>query len=235
MGDEKMLRKIRALLAQAEDPATTPEEAETFSAKAQELMVRYSIDHALIEATKPGTRETPVLRKFATEQGYTKPKMYLLAGIAGAFPTHVVRNQSGDRVVTVDIIGYPSDLDLIDTLYTSLLLQASHALSRQARSDRSFRTSFWYGFAQRAGQRAAEVYQRVHREAVEAEASTALVLVSRTEDVAAAVRDQYANQRLGKVSSPSVRSRQGFESGREAANRADLGGTRFSGGRKALA
>lgn len=232
MSDESMLRKIRALLAQAEDPAATPQEAEVFSAKAQELMIRYSIDHALIEASKPGTRETPVLRSFTYEQGYGKPKMFLLAGIAGAFPTKVIRTQRGG-VVCIEIVGFPSDLALIDTLYTSLMLQATSALSREARSDRSFRTSFWYGFASRASQRAQETYKRVTEQVVR-EPGTALVLVERRSEVQDFVADHYAGSRFGKVAAGQARSRAGYSSGTKAANRADMGASRVTGGRQAV-
>ena len=234
MSNENLLRKIRALLTQAEDPAATPAEAEAFSAKAQEMMVRYSIDQALVDAEKPGTRETPVLRVFPMEEGYTKPKMYLLAGIAGAFSTNVVRHESGGTA-TLHIIGFQSDLNLIDTLYTSLLLQGMRALNRERRSDRSFRTSFWYGFAQRASQRAEDTHKRVTEEVTNHEAGTALVLVERKSEVAEFAADHYRGRRLGKVAGPQVRDHSGYARGTEAANRADLGGARISGGHKALA
>ena len=40
--------KVRKLLAKAEDPAATDEEAQSFTAKAQEMMTKYSIDLAMI-------------------------------------------------------------------------------------------------------------------------------------------------------------------------------------------
>lgn len=234
MSESSTMRRIRALLAQAEDPAATPAEAEAFSAKAHEMMVRYSIDHAMIEATKPGTRETPIVRSFPAEQGYGKPKMFLLAGIAKAFATNVVRRQKGD-VITVEIIGFESDLDFIDTLYTSLLLQGTSALAKQPRSDRSFRTSFWYGFANRTAARAEDTFKRVEREAVETEAGTALVLANRADDVSSAAAEHYAGRRMRAYSGGKVTSRAGRDAGVEAANRADLGRTRVGGGHRALA
>lgn len=233
MSDESTLRRIRALLAQAEDPAATPAEAEAFSAKAHELMVRYSIDHAMVAASKPGTRETPIVRRFAAEQGYGKPKMFLLAGIAQAFPTHVVRVRNGQEVV-IEIVGFASDLDLIDTLYTSLLLQGTSALSRQPRSDRAFRTSFWYGFSNRVALRAKDTFKRVEREAEETQVGTALVLANRKDDVNSAAAAHYAGQRLGTYSTGKATSRAGRDAGVEAANRADLGRTRVGGGHRAL-
>lgn len=52
VSDPKMLGKIRGLLAKAES-TQFPAEAEAFSAKAQDLMTRYAIDHALLESDNP--------------------------------------------------------------------------------------------------------------------------------------------------------------------------------------
>src|SRR5260370_6696469 len=57
-GDERMLARIRALLAKAES-TEFPDEAEALSARAQELMARHSIDRALVDArsARPGEPE----------------------------------------------------------------------------------------------------------------------------------------------------------------------------------
>ncbi|MEI2714004.1 MAG: DUF2786 domain-containing protein [Nocardioides sp.] len=54
MSDDNRLARIRKLLAQAEDPACTPAEAEAFTAKAADLMARYGIDEALLAQSDPG-------------------------------------------------------------------------------------------------------------------------------------------------------------------------------------
>src|SRR5438045_2689314 len=46
--DDRMLAKVRALLAKAESTEFT-DEADALTAKAQELMTRYSIDRALVD------------------------------------------------------------------------------------------------------------------------------------------------------------------------------------------
>ena len=52
MENDKWLIRIRALLAQAEDPAATPAEAETFLAKATKLIAKLGIDTAMLAATE---------------------------------------------------------------------------------------------------------------------------------------------------------------------------------------
>src|SRR5664280_2980372 len=54
--DERVLSRIRALLAKAES-STFPAEAETFTAGAQALMARHSIDHALLAALDQSSSE----------------------------------------------------------------------------------------------------------------------------------------------------------------------------------
>lgn len=55
--DERILGKVRALLAKAES-TEFPEEAEALSARAQELMAKYRIDHALL-AARSGKKDEP--------------------------------------------------------------------------------------------------------------------------------------------------------------------------------
>ena len=59
--DTRILGKIRALLAKAES-TEFPEEAEALSARAQELMAKHSIDHALL-AAQSGNRDKPAGRR----------------------------------------------------------------------------------------------------------------------------------------------------------------------------
>lgn len=50
---EKMLGRIRGLLAKAEDQAATVQEAEAYFVKAAELMARYGVDRAMLAADDP--------------------------------------------------------------------------------------------------------------------------------------------------------------------------------------
>jgi len=71
---EDQLARIRKLLAQAEDRAATPAEAEAFNAKAAELMARYGVDAALLAASDPGREvvgdlTVELLAPYAYEKG----------------------------------------------------------------------------------------------------------------------------------------------------------------------
>ena len=224
---DKILTRVRALLAKAEDPAATPAEAEAFSAKAEELIAKYAVDVALLEASS-NTKGKPAMRRYPVPEPYGKPKGSLLAGICETHSCRVIRERKASGTEYV-VIGFPSDLDLVELLYTSLLLQGTNALLHQYRSDRSFRTSYWYGFAGRAAERLRESARRVTQEAG---TSTALVLRDRMADVDDMFTEEFP--RVRKAARGRVTSRAGVDAGVNAANRADLGGKRFSGARQAI-
>ena len=52
---DKLLDRVRKLLAKAEDESVTPPEAQALTAKAAELMARYGIDRAMLAAARPET------------------------------------------------------------------------------------------------------------------------------------------------------------------------------------
>jgi hypothetical protein len=76
MTDDKMLDKVRKLLAKAER-AGTEHEAEAFTAKAQELILRYAIDEAMLQRKGEKQSEQIVARTVYVE-GYAKAKLLLL-------------------------------------------------------------------------------------------------------------------------------------------------------------
>lgn len=229
---EKILNRVRALLTQAEDKAVTPQEAEAFSRKAEELIAKYSVDIALLEAKTD--KGKPGQRKIKVANPYAKPKVVLLNGITLAHSCKAIWHSSQGYVT---VVGYESDLEVVEMLYASLLLQATNASLKAEtpvwENTRSFRTSFWYGFASRASHRLEEMKAKAEREAVEnSTAGTALVLRDRQADVDQAFREAFPSTR--KASGGRVGSGSGFGAGRSAANRADLGGQRLAGARGAL-
>ncbi len=157
--DERMLSRIRALLAKAESTEFA-EEAEALSARAQELMAKYSIDHALL-AAETGQAEMPGGRRIAVDNPYEAPKATLLQIVAQANRCRVVWSKD---LGLVTVIGFPADLDAVELLFTSLLVQANTAMLRSGgkrdgagRSrTRAFRQSFLLSYAVRIGERLSE-------------------------------------------------------------------------------
>ena len=150
--DTRILGKIRALLAKAES-TEFPEEAEALSARAQELMAKHSIDHALL-AVQSGNRDKPAGRRLPVDNPYESPKATLLHAVAQANRCRSVW-QKALGISTV--IGFPSDLDAVELLFTSLLVQANTAMLREGTKrdaygrsrTRAFRQSFLVAYALR--------------------------------------------------------------------------------------
>ena len=172
--DERLLGKIRALLAKAESTEFA-EEAEALSARAQELMAKYSIDHALL-AAESGRKEEPGGRRIAVDNPYEAPKASLLQTVAQANRCRVVWSK---ELGLVTVIGFPADLDAVELLFTSLLVQANSAMLRAGTKQdaygrsrtRAFRQSFLVSYAIRIGERLSEASGHAEQQAVAEQAA----------------------------------------------------------------
>ncbi|WP_329133119.1 DUF2786 domain-containing protein [Streptomyces sp. NBC_01476] len=144
--ESKALGRIRALLAKAESTGF-PEEAEALSAKAQHLMARHSIDEALVAG---GSAGGPGARRIGVDRPYEGAKALLLDAVAEANRCQSV--WSADFGFST-VVGHATDLDAVELLYTSLLVQADRALHRGASRSRDFRESFLIAYAARIRER----------------------------------------------------------------------------------
>jgi hypothetical protein len=228
--DERILGKIRALLAKAESTEFT-EEAEALSARAQQLMAKYSIDHALL-AAQAGRKDEPASRRLPVDNPYEGPKTQLLTEVAKANRCRAVWYKSLGMSA---VIGFPADLDAVELLFTSLLVQANAAMLRAgAKRDRygrsrtrAFRQSFLVSYAIRIGERLAGATEDAERQvAAEAPGRNLLpVLAARHQAVDDAVDEMFGDDvtyhRTGRVSDS-----EGWYSGRAAADTAALHGHR---------
>jgi len=239
--DERMLSRIRALLAKAE-ATEYAEEAEALSARAQELMAKYSIDQALL-AAESGRKDAPAGRRIAVDNPYEAPKTSLLQAVATANRCRVVWSK---EVGLATVVGFEPDLDAVELLFTSLLVQASaamlHAGSRQdayGRSrTRSFRQSFLVSYAIRIGERLSQATEHATEEAAAEQetpagavagagsatsAGVALVpfLAARRQAVDDAVDEMFGGT-LRRGRSVRATDAEGWASGRAAADLANL-------------
>jgi hypothetical protein len=224
--DERVLGRIRALLAKAES-TTFPAEAETFTAGAQSLMARHSIDRALLAALDQSSSEDPTGRRIGIDNPYDSSKAMLLGAVAEANRCRTVWSRD---LGFSTAIGFPADLDAVELLFTSLLVQATTAMLRAGtRTDgygrsrtRSFRQSFLTAYAQRIGQRLAEVTETATTEAATETAGPNLlpVLAVRNEAVDGAVAAMFPALTHHAVG--SVTNREGWFSGLSAADQAAL-------------
>jgi hypothetical protein len=154
--DEKVLGRVRALLAKAE-ATEYPQEADALSAKAQELMSRYSLHEALADHDR-SRAPAAAARRIWIDSPYAGAKAVLTQAVATANRCRAVW---AEDLGFLTVIGSETDLNLVELLATSLLVQANRAMlaaGRQAGGGgtartRSFRQSFLIAYATRIGER----------------------------------------------------------------------------------
>ncbi|MFI6275962.1 DUF2786 domain-containing protein [Streptomyces sp. NPDC050988] len=230
------LAKIRALLAKAEDPAATPDEAQMFFAKAAELMAKYGIERAMLADSDP-RHDKPGDRVIVVEGNYANDRIILLGYVTDALNCHgITKDQSRGRT-EVHLFGYESDLDRVELLFTSLLLQMFNGMrqGRPAFGEKliTYRKSWIAGFVVTIHERLQEIEARARQEAPAAASgrSAELVVADRKAVVLAQFDAAYPNARTnGRKTS---RAGTGVAAGKAAGRRADLGQTRV-GGRRAI-
>jgi hypothetical protein len=233
--EAKVLDRVRALLAKAES-TTFEDEATALTAKATELMARHAIDRAALH--RPGGGR-PAARRVLVEDPYVSAKAQLLAAVAGAHRCRVVLTEARKATVAT-VFGYADDLDVVEVLFTSLLVQATSAMLAAGRPpapagqrSRGFRHAFLLAYATRVGGRLAEVTAQVVDDAVAHDESGSLlpVLAARADEVDAAVDAAVPNLARRRVSASDGR---GWRAGAAAGDRADLGQRRVGATRGSL-
>ena len=171
--DERILTRVRALLAKAES-TTFDAEAETFTAGAQALMARHSIDAAMLatgNASGPAAG-APVGRRIGIDRPYEAPKVLLLDVVGSA---NRCRSIWSKEFGFVTLVGFEPDIDAAETIFTSLLVQADLALQTQGTRStrfgqsrtRAFRQSFLMSYAHRIGERLREATEEETEAAVD--------------------------------------------------------------------
>lgn len=236
-----VLTRVRKILAKAEDPAATPEEAETYTTKAAELIAAYGIDRALLAEQVP---ESDVVgdRVVTVDPPYALDKAGLLSTVAAALRCSAVRREQhlpdrSGRVakeISVHLFGYDSDLLRVEVLYTSLLLQATSQMMRAPappwESTPAFRRSWLAGFTAAVRSRLREAEASAAEAAPPRERgarSVDLVLLDRTRAAEAAMNSTYPDLQTARRRELSG---SGAGSGYRAGQRADLGGARVGRG-----
>lgn len=238
---DPILAKVRKLLAKAEDPAATAAEAETYTAKAAQLIADYGIDRAMLAAGDP-SRDPVGDRIVVLRPPYAVDKAELLDTVAQRLRCQAVhrREHTADgKELSVHLFGHASDLERTDLLFTSLLLQATTELGRvptpPRESKAAFRRSWLAGYRVAIGDRLRAAEERAAREAAPrfraSGREASLVLADRSAEVDVALREEYPHLRTAR---PRQLSGSGARDGWSAGQRADLGGERLGEGRRGI-
>lgn len=238
---ESIQRKIAGLLAKAER-AGSPEEAEAFAAKAEQMMVKYAIDAAMLGATTAADKV--IVRSVEIKGTYSLAATMGLNGISEALGScrYWISGKAAQSH-TGHLAGFSTDVDMTIMLWNSLSIQAATAMAQWAKNggiDKGMtafekfneRRTFLSGFWVRASSRAAAAFKAAVADAeVEYSGGAALALVDRASQVDAVVpqgmRTQKSRTKSGSYGAAMA--------GAAAAERADLGQKRMAGNRSAIA
>lgn len=139
-----MLARIQAVLNKAEG-TDNPSEREAYLEKAEQLMQKYSIDAAMLAEAKRiagGVRETPekVIFEFMPANDKLGTQWYnLIIAVAEHYDCQFFGWTHGSGYM----VGFPSNIELVQMVYTSLRLQALQKLDPKPNKRKSFDENVW--------------------------------------------------------------------------------------------
>lgn len=221
-GEPKHHATIRALLAKAES-TPYPAEAEAFSAKAQELMIRHAVDEAVLAAGDgPDLPSAVRAQRIAVEQPFGAEKVQLLAVVAELNGVEVMWD---DEWALATLVGFAGDLDLVEALFASLLVQAMRAMDQAVaeashRRAPAFRRAFLLAYGSRIGQRLEATRLQVGREALAQHGAALVPVLAERRDAVRRVAEQLFPD-SGPMRTRMVDA-EGWDAGRRAAAAATL-------------
>lgn len=224
-------RRVRALLSRANHDGTPRAEAESALALAYRLMVKYDLDERELahHQTIGRHRSSDAIasRTYRTTGPYRVRRNEIRSRIADALSCAVLRDfiaGDSDTVVTV-IYGTTADLDAVEVIYEAAELLALRTIPW---GDRSFRTSWYQGFAVGVWKKLMQERRKVERTT----AGAALVLAERQDRALHTMK----LERPGIRTEPDERITwaDAYEGGRTAGERISTGRRDVSGGSKAL-
>lgn len=129
---DAMMRKVAALLANADDPATPPAAAETYRAKADALMFKYKIDALTVPSVAGIARPVPVWRDlYICRAGSEWRNFYYWLALAVVnrntdlrHATEYERNEEdGHLWLVLRVVGYESDVAYAQLLITTAVAE----------------------------------------------------------------------------------------------------------------
>lgn len=239
--------KIVALQAKANDEACTGPEREALLEKINELMVKFAIDDALLDAAATAAHapadkivyekfECPGLKTYRWEFLYLGCEIAKAFKVKGLYVTYYDDKFKKDQ--KLGLVGYSKDVEKVVFLWQALVTQSMLFLNDHVAQDMSkqkwtlytgmqkytYRRSFYTHFSKRVGERLTALYRK------EAEThsgeSQALVLVDRQRMVDGWIDE---NLKLSQMKARTI-SHAAAAGGTAAANRANIGQGAFKGG-----
>ncbi len=235
--DASQIERIRGLLKKAE-ATQFAEEAEIYTAKAIELMAKYSVSQAMLRMEENSGPAPIVVDTFRLAKTYETQQSALLNGIANVLHCKaVVRevDEGEQRVNEYLLYGTRDHITRVRMLHSSLVLQMLSAVKHEhpgwghTKSQVTvYRRSWLRGFAARVLERLGDTEKRE----VDQVPGVGLVLATDAERAEAMVKDLHPKLKYTQSLVQNHHSAERY--GRAAGDRADIGGAKLGYGRKAI-
>jgi hypothetical protein len=217
------VEKVRKLLAKAEG-ASTQEEADAFFAKAQDLITKWEIDSLEFRELNTGPTEWHIVsREYEVSSYSPKHDAFVINCVARGmgmygYQTPYVRGWSKGSAV---VFGTEEDFERFEMMLTSIQLQLTRAMRQgenkawNRNQQRTYRLGFKMGYGQRIEERLLMARSKA--------TGTSLVLAGKEDAIERALPDDLVGTSIRGSSSAR-------EAGVNAANSADIGHGRVTGG-----
>ena len=224
--DPSLVNKVRKLLAMAER-SPNPNEADAFSRKAAELIAAHRIDSQRLRSE--ANDDLAVIEVPLGRGAYVRGRLALLQVIGEGQGCRIVF-EVRDIGTVAFVAGFRSDLDTTLLLFNSLHTQASSRMTSERRATaaatQQWRRSFLFGYADQIRLMLSKIADQAQHHVHPSNAALP-ALRARTRRV-----DEFSRAQFGRVLAArqaKAATTTGWEAGRRAAQRADLGRRRVSG------
>lgn len=199
---QDIAEKVALLLAKAEG-TDNPLEAEAYTRKAEELMLKHGIDEAMAAAKRPGAKnvEPIIIERIRVRGQFRMAWSGYGACVAPAFNIKSYKSVVGKNEEDIWLVGHQRDVKQAVTLVRSLLIQAPHALDHWWRTEGAelhpayntmnqylAKREFYFAFGSGVRSRLSEIRNHVVQESGP---GTELVLVDRSKIV-----DNWVNENM---------------------------------------
>lgn len=246
--------RIQALLAKAES-TNSEEERASILEKVDDLMAKWGIDRAMIEARRIADGAKPQLGHLIltfegmagqTRKNYLEAAWRVAMGLGNLRGHRMYKTRNADNLY---LFGFESDLEAFSMLWSSLQTQIIISTTQWWKSEvmrdqgcagfpasvrSQMKRDYILGYSRTLYNRLTAIReQNESKSSSDTGGSSALVLVDRKTIVDRAYEEQNPNLRSGKVSRRRIGAGS-FEAGRRDGARADIGQKRFSGGNNAI-
>lgn len=228
---DRLLAKIRTLLALAEDPAASPKEAELAFMRAQRLMDEHAIQEWQLHTAGQQKQEKVTKKEIPIDPSplnlFKSDLAHIIARNNRCEGTDYYHKAHNGRVIitSINIIGVQSDIDKVEMLWTSMELYRANAWktawknedywTKDTTTSTRYRRNFYVGFQDGIFYR----YKHLHEEKTTGESKELTLTLTR-------LIDQYINSlnlndfKLNKLPEITI---EGYDRGREASQNIALG------------